>query len=725
MKSCLYTFLLLIAVSFLHAQKKIPVSAKPKSGINYKKQVENLRQGNVRLMVLPTKDSIKLRWAVSDPLIWGYCNKYGFQIERYTVSRNGKLLPKIEKKVLTSQPLKPKPLKDWAEAATTNDYAAIMAQALYGETFSMNIKSGDSSSTSIARIYNKSAEVQQRYGAFYFAADFNFQAACIGAAGLIDTAVKQNEKYLYRVFTLIPSKLAKVDTALALCSTDEINTLPKLTEVIANFGDKTVSIGWNHEQANGKYTAYYIERKREDEDSFKRITSLPVSAFKSNRTTNKGGSSMIYYTDSISKNNIRYAYRIIGINPFAELGPFSDTLEGRGAEMLAFSPNISEIDFDSAANVIINWDFDKEGDKLIKGFELYYSIHIDSPSVKVMEIPNPTQRRLTYSIKDNAGYYCINALPFSGEARKSFPYLIQPEDSIPPLAPKGFKGWIDSSGLAILSWQPNKERDCIGYRLFRKYVASNEYSIVSDSIIRDTVYFDFNNNKLLNKIAYYELRAYDKRYNTSTGTEILLKKPDVIPPTAPLFSNFIVKADTVLLSWYNSRDDDIAKNILLRKRGFDNATNKWDTIYVTKKDTSLQTSYSDISIKASEAYTYAILSVDEDKNVSPITNTLKVTTLAHKPSVLFKISSIKADRDERKITIKWLLLPLPNMPKITEIQLYRSEGNQKMALYKILSANETSFVDKELTINSRYKYAIRAGVDGNMPSEFTLTEIMY
>jgi fibronectin type 3 domain-containing protein len=709
---------------YAFAQQKKPIrKVQPAANASNKKE-DFVKRGNIRLLAQPSRDSIKLRWAVSDPSVWGLCNKYGFAIERYTVSRNGHTLAKLERKLLTLKPLKPAVLKEWETIANTSDHAAIMAQALYGESFSMNVKNNDSSGNSIGSIRNRSAEVQQRYGAFYFSADFSLQAACMGACGYIDTDVKNNEKYLYRVFAQVPAKVAIMDTALAMCCTNETVKLPKLTEAMAIFGDRTVTIGWNHNQANGQYSAYYIDRKKEGEDSFSRITPLPISAFGPSKEKSNPSSQMIYHKDSIGQNYVKYSYRIIGINPFAEMGPYSDTLEGKGAEMLSFSPNISAIDFDSSGKTKIDWEFDKEGEALIKGFELKYATHIDSPYKKVLDIDDTKSRQIKYDIKDRAGYYTIEAIALIGEPRKSFPYLIQPEDSIPPAAPKGLTGWVDSSGLVILHWKPNTERDFAGYKLFKKYNSSNEYSIVTDSLIKDTVYFDFTNNKMMNKKVFYELRAYDRHYNPSLPNEKILRKPDIIPPSPPVFSTFSIRQDSVILTWVNSRDEDVSKILLLRKIGFD-SSGRWDTIFVAKQDSAIKTGFTDTKITASTNYIYAIISVDEDGNKSVLVNPLAVITLDAKPAMLYKITSIAADRENRKINIKWQPLQSASKVKIQELQLYRGEGSNKIFLYKILNARDISFTDTELSINTKYTYGIRAVIEGAMPSEFTVGEIIY
>jgi hypothetical protein len=84
------------------------------------------------------KDMIQLRWGVNSALAWKQTNRSGFIIERYTVVRDRVILSPAEKTILTPLPLKPQPLNQWESLATANDYAAVIAQALYGEDFELS-----------------------------------------------------------------------------------------------------------------------------------------------------------------------------------------------------------------------------------------------------------------------------------------------------------------------------------------------------------------------------------------------------------------------------------------------------------------------------------------------------------------------------------------------------------------------------------------------------------
>lgn len=90
---------------------------------------------SVQLISRSLPDKVRLRWAVDEPNGWKTANELGFMVERSTISRNGEAVVPIERKLLTPSPLKPKPLEEWETLANQDQNAAILAQALYGQTF--------------------------------------------------------------------------------------------------------------------------------------------------------------------------------------------------------------------------------------------------------------------------------------------------------------------------------------------------------------------------------------------------------------------------------------------------------------------------------------------------------------------------------------------------------------------------------------------------------------
>lgn len=67
-------------------------------------------KSSIQVIARPQKDKILLRWGTTTPVSWKLSNQYGFIVERYTITRDKKLLQQPEKKIISATPFKPQPL---------------------------------------------------------------------------------------------------------------------------------------------------------------------------------------------------------------------------------------------------------------------------------------------------------------------------------------------------------------------------------------------------------------------------------------------------------------------------------------------------------------------------------------------------------------------------------------------------------------------------------------
>ncbi len=84
------------------------------------------------------EDGVSLRWGVSDKTLWKTGIEYGYIVERHTLERDGVPILDSEMEVLTGGPIKPIPLLEWETRVQSNDMAAVAAEAIYGDSFTVN-----------------------------------------------------------------------------------------------------------------------------------------------------------------------------------------------------------------------------------------------------------------------------------------------------------------------------------------------------------------------------------------------------------------------------------------------------------------------------------------------------------------------------------------------------------------------------------------------------------
>jgi uncharacterized protein len=690
----------------------------------------------IALLASAADNSIRLRWAVTTPSLWKTANRYGYTLERYTISRSGKPLPAAEKKLLASG-VRPRPLPDWQALATREDYAAVLAQALYGNSFEVSAGSDSSSSKAKQPLTNLSREADQRYGLAMYAADLCYPAACMAALGYTDSSVKAGEQYLYRLYLKAPASLHITDTAFLLTSMDSKTPLPPVEEPLAAFGDKSVTLSWDVAALTKHYSGYYVERST-DSLHYERLNAQPLNYVKNTGrppASENEAAQRLYYSDSLADNQLLYYYRVRGINPFGDLSPASAVVSGRGMMQLAYTPGITHIGFDPKGILTLHWDFDPAGDSLISGFTLHFGKSADGSFSPVAQGIAPASRQFSYDTKGATGYFIIEALAKQGDSRRSFPYLVQSEDSTAPAMPQGLRAVIDTSGIVTLQWKANTEKDLAGYKLYKTYLKGQEYTTITDTLLTATVFRDTLALRSLNRKVWYSLRALDGHANPSDFTPAVeITKPDRVAPSAPVFTDYTLTEKGIELHWVNSPDSDVIAHILYRRILTDTLT-AWEAVADWKKAvipavkkkkptpelTLPDNRYTDTKLSSGQGYAYTLVAVDSSGLRSIPAEPLQVKAmLPAAPKAITKLEAA-ADREQRSITLSWQV----NAAGITEYEIFRAADKEKPALYKTLPAGVVMLTDKEIQVNITYTYALRALYDNGRYSEMKKITIVY
>ena len=271
-KTLLFLFLLFISLSYSQAKR-------PTVMVNARAQ----------------KDKILIRWAINSPIEWQKANKKGFVITRTTVLRDGIILPKPEKILLTLKQLLPEPLDSWLDLVQKDNNAAIIAQSIYGESFEVTAaKEGD-----LSKIINMADELDQRYTFALYAADMSFSGAVKAGWGFVDTNVKKNEVYAYQVSVFENPKVKESSYMIGL---KDYSVLPAPTDFNAIGDDKKVMLSWDYETFKRIYTSFMVE-KSEDGINFSPISATPLVNLNDKEDN---PSKTMYYVDTLSVNDKEY-----------------------------------------------------------------------------------------------------------------------------------------------------------------------------------------------------------------------------------------------------------------------------------------------------------------------------------------------------------------------------------------------------------------------------------
>lgn len=640
-------------------------------------------------------DSIVLRWGLNNAFAWRKLNEIGYNIERLELDANNK--PETGFKRLNSIPLKPWSEEEWKKrSASSDNYAMVASKALYGKTFVVTAgdktKQGKNSATSVNTLSQAAAGEEQRFIIAIMSGSFSQTAANGLGLRYADKNVHKNTKYIYRVFAASTTPLFRSDTALFIIETKKEFVNAAVQNLAVYEGDKIISLRWHDAE---HYAGYYIERS-ENGKTFTKLSDNPYIQFAAEKNSRQDE---FTYNDTIPVNYKKYYYRIIGISIFSEISEPSDMITAEGRDRTPpEQPFIYKAEYKGNNTAIIDWaPYTSSPD--LKGFFISRGQDIKGPfNVLHDKILPPTTRNFTDNkvVVGGLNYYVLTAVDTAGNIVTSLPRYVVTPDNIAPVKPTGLSGKIDLRGAVKLSWHQGKENDIDGYRIYRSNAIDHVFSPIS-STIADTVFQDTITLKTLTKKVFYKIVAVDKNKNNSPYSDILeLKRPDIVPPVAPVINNFFSGDRSMEFNWICSSSEDVVKQILYRRT----IDQEWKAIAQLARNVN---SYRDTLVERNNWYEYSLEAVDDaglhsDKSF-PLN--VKVYDSGKRPAV--QNLNVTKSSDGKSLLISWKYSEKGDFWFI----IYRSVNGNDMMTYKNLKADLHSFTDNNLTKGS-YQYSVKA-----------------
>lgn len=647
----------------------------------------------------PKDGKIRLRWSPASYIAWEIGNKYGYTVERFTISQNGALVSQPKPVMLTRQPLKPYPLERMEALAEKDDRIAIIAEFIYGE----GAKKATPEDGFGAFLESKNTN-DWRMGMALLTCDLSVPAAQSAALYFEDTDVRKGERYVYRIAPAQQPQNLVIDTAYVVTSLDEPFVLAKPQEVAIVCADSSATLGWITAYARSMYSAYMIERSA-DGKNFKPVSETPIIP----TAPDKNGFS--YYQDSLPDNDHTFTYRIRGISPFGDYGPYSQTIEGMGVPTVSDRPIMDTIIVVDNKKITLQWSLPG---KLSKQLDKLIITRADKSRGPFEAVATLKGSALTFTDEKPglSNYYRIKGITKSGKAIYSFPYFAQLIDSTPPAVPVGLTGKIDSVGIVNLQWTANKDADLRGYRIFRANSSKEEFVEVTREILEKTAFTDTVTLRTLTSHVFYKVIAVDKNYNPSEYSPyIMLKRPDTIAPSRPLMTKAF-RSDSlnaIVLEWINSSSRDVVKYSLYRINTKDSARKEaatWDT-------TSKRERYIDTALVAGNTYYYELTVYDDAGNhAKELSGDIWFET-GKRPSI--KTFKGLVNTEKKQIELSWQY----DQPEVKQYRIYRAKNDAPFILYKTTEGNIQQWIDNEVFLGNVYKYKMTAVMKGDVKAEMS------
>ncbi|MGN9755921.1 PA14 domain-containing protein [Streptomyces sp. SD31] len=264
-------------------------------------------------------------------------------------------------------------------------------------------------------------------------------------------------------------------------------------------------------------------------------------------------------------------------------------------------------------------------------------------------------------------------------------------DTVKPLAPTGTSVAYDpTTGKAKLTWAKNKEMDLAGYRVFRRLKgAAFPGTPLATTTTSTTTYTDAT-LPVTGDTYYYEIRAYDKAGNVSTGTaDQAVTTADRTAPGVPTITSATGEVTPtggtggLLVGWDAVAD---AATYRVFRAASENGT------YAEVASTD-QLSYLDTSAVEGTVYYYRVSAVDAAGNESALTEPQRGKIWDNDPPPL--VSGLNVTPTEYGFQLDWDKSPAEDLRYYTIHwgELWGDEGEQVCAgsLVDYVSPDETSY----------------------------------
>jgi len=413
-------------------------------------------------------------------------------------------------------------------------------------------------------------------------------------------------------------------------------------------------------------------------------------------------SPLIYFSDStMERNYMPHRYRVLGITPFGELSTEAPIVTAMGRDRTPPTPPLLTEVKDEKGKLVVHWEQGEQGGDLT-GYRVekaptalggHYPLHAGVLPKNTASFTD------TSSFLVGENHYRVAAIDTAGNVSYSNAGYGSLIDSIAPAAPFGVAGAIDTTGLVTLHWPLGKEPDLLGYRVFFANAPDHEFNNVTPYPVADTLFRDTLQINTLTKRIYYRVVAVDQNFNHSAFSRTLvLTRPDLVPPVAPVFKNYLVTDSAVTIHFIPSSSNDVARHELQRKE----QTGTWSTVLTMAANDTRRT-WTDTTVNGPAYYSYQMLAVDSAGNSSQ--DGLSLDVRVHERLKRDAVRQVTAVRmDDNLVHVSWD--PVPG--KVKHYVIFRSKDTSEPMPLGHALAGKNAYDDIRLTGKGSYTYLVQA-----------------
>lgn len=675
------------------------------------------RQSGLAILSKAYGDSVVLRWAPTDGVVWSASRHKGYSLYRINYGEDGR----SDTVLLTPKPVFPQSLEQLnKKAGSKNKYIAMAAQALYGKDFRVT----DEQPTSfLDEVQQQSDAYNLRFFVAMQAADLSPEAADALALRWVDKTVQKGMYYGY----IVRSDTATLSGEVMPGITKVINValekplVPQGLEGIS--GDRQIELHWYRRQV-GNFNYYYVERSDDGGKTYKRLTEEPYFSPYDPAMAAKGDSLAVeavailensqIYVDSVKQNYKDYFYRIAGIDAFGDVSPFAPPIKIHAVDK---TPPAAVV-IDSVVNIfqnqiLVKWkDAEKAPD--LAGYFVARGNNLEGPFEPLHKqlLPQGADHFLdTTSTGNEKLYYVVASIDTAGNYTYSIPRLGIMTDTTPPGKPTGLTGLMDQSGVVGLQWNPNPEADVKGYKVYYSYNPDQDYIMLTHYAITVNTFVDSLSPESLERAVYYKVVALDFHGNHSDYSDVLKIDMPVVAPTRPVAKRIYLEEGRVHVEWIGSSSDYVSEYEIFRKE-----KEQWLPIGKrNRQGYDIGFTFTDSVVVDGKEYSYTAESVDvtgvRSEKAFPVNIRTGYTQTLKTPDNLVAAYSAT----DQALVVTW------SYPEATTDHffiLYKAEDNEPAGRWLSIDGSKRSATDHAFRKGHTYRYRIEVRQqNGSLRSE--------
>jgi len=555
----------------------------------------------------------------------------------------------------------------------------------------------------IAELKDQKSKEDYQYMVFALTALQNADVAAALGLGYTDNTAIKGKSYFYRVRPLGASSMYNIIPVDYFIIAENLKKGYD-NPVYVKQGDTELFFAWLDMP---ELSGYFVERANPGETTFTQLNKAPIHSLEGSGYV---GESRSGYNDKNLINYKIYTYRFFGYTLFGEKVQFAE-VKGMPKDLTPpEQPFLPQPQHVKAKEVLVTWKMNPIPAPDLKGFFVARS-NKNEGEFKVLHSAMLSKDTRTFTdttfITGQPNYYVVQAIDTAKNVSSSYPVSVTLIDSIPPVKPVFISGKIDSLGVVTITVQKNKEKDLMGYRLFKSNSPEHEFSVIHESFMNNdslvqvvkTVFKDTVTLNSLTPFIYYKIKALDFNYNQSEFSNVLkVARPDTIPPVTPVFNDVIVGEKKIELHFVPSSSEDVKDHIIYRKTDMNG---KWEILKTTE---SIATTFIDTTVTTGVTYYYSIRAKDLGGLYSKYSSV--VYGKPYDTGVRPPIEKFSAIVEKKNIILKW---EYPTSKTEHTFVIYKKDEKGQLKQYD--TTKEKSYTDKNT--NKENYYAVKVvTVDG-------------